>query len=95
VENPPHKDKLYALNQTGTTHPEYVLENRQKQRLRNARKAKETSTETKIVNPDAIYLHRGTGYLWPKIAHMHPIMIRTEQIRDVRRLKLGWKRCNR
>jgi len=40
------------------SHPEYVLENRQKQRLRNARKAKETSTETKIVNPDTLISQR-------------------------------------
>ena len=38
------------------THPDYVLENRQKQRLRNARKACKTSQETKIVNPDALIL---------------------------------------
>jgi hypothetical protein len=35
------------------SHPEYVLENRQKQRERNARKAGRTSHEPKIVNPDA------------------------------------------
>jgi hypothetical protein len=40
------------------SHPEYVLENRQKQRLRNARKAKETSRETKIVNPDTLMSQR-------------------------------------
>ena len=35
------------------SHPDYVLENRQKQRVRNARKAGKTIQETKIVNPDA------------------------------------------
>jgi len=35
------------------SHPEYVLKNRLKQRLRNARKAGKTIEETKIVNPDA------------------------------------------
>ena len=35
------------------SHPEYVLENRQKQRARNAQKAGKTIEETKIVNPDA------------------------------------------
>ena len=34
-------------------HPDYVIENRQKQRARNARKAGKTRPETKIVNPDA------------------------------------------
>jgi hypothetical protein len=34
------------------SHPEYVIENRKKQRLRNARKASKTIQETKIVNPD-------------------------------------------
>jgi hypothetical protein len=38
------------------SHPDYVLENRQKQRLRNARKACKTSHETKIVNPDTLML---------------------------------------
>jgi hypothetical protein len=35
------------------SHPDYVLENRKKQRVRNARKAGKTIQETKIVNPDA------------------------------------------
>jgi len=35
------------------SHPDYVLENRQKQRLRNARTTGKTEPETKIVNPDA------------------------------------------
>jgi len=35
------------------SHPDYVLENRQKQRLRNARKSGKTEPEKKIVNPDA------------------------------------------
>jgi len=34
------------------SHPDYVLENRQKQRARNALKAGKTIQETKIVNPD-------------------------------------------
>jgi hypothetical protein len=34
-------------------HPDYVIENRKKQRVRNARKAVKTIQETKIVNPDA------------------------------------------
>ena len=34
------------------SHPDYVLENRRKQRARNARKAGKTIEETKIVNPD-------------------------------------------
>ena len=34
------------------SHPDYVLENRQKQRVRNALKAGKTIQETKIVNPD-------------------------------------------
>ncbi len=36
------------------SHPEYVMDNRAKQRLRNDRKAKQSSRETKIVNPDAL-----------------------------------------
>ena len=36
------------------SHPDYVLENRQKQRARNARKAGKTIRETKIVNPDTL-----------------------------------------
>ena len=35
------------------SHPDYVLENRQKQRARNALKSGKTMQETKIVNPDA------------------------------------------
>jgi len=40
------------------SHHEYVMDNREKQRLRNARKAKQASRETKIVNPDALMLQR-------------------------------------
>ncbi len=40
------------------SHPDYVLENRQKQRARNARKVVKTSEETKIVNPDASMLQK-------------------------------------
>jgi len=36
------------------SHPDYVLENRQKQRVRNARKAGKTIREQKIVNPDTL-----------------------------------------
>ena len=35
------------------SHPDYVFENRQKQRARNARKREEASCQAKIVNPDA------------------------------------------
>lgn len=38
------------------SHPDYVLENRQKQRLRNGWKSGKTRQETKIVNPDASML---------------------------------------
>jgi len=34
------------------SHPDYVIENRRKQRLRNASNRCKTSQETKIVNPD-------------------------------------------
>jgi len=37
-----------------TSHPDYVSENRKKQRVRNARKAGKTIQETKIVNPDTL-----------------------------------------
>ena len=40
------------------SHPEYVLENRKKQRVRNARKSGKTSQETKIVNPDTLMLQK-------------------------------------
>ena len=40
------------------SHPDYVIENRQKQRARNARKAGKTMHETKIVNPDALMLQK-------------------------------------
>lgn len=40
------------------SHPDYVLENRQKQRVRNARKAGNPNREPKIVNPDAFMLQR-------------------------------------
>ena len=36
------------------SHPDYVIENRQKQRARNARKAGKMIEETKIVNPDTL-----------------------------------------
>ena len=39
------------------SHPEYVLDNRHKQRGRNARKRDRTSEETKIVNPDTLMPH--------------------------------------
>ena len=35
------------------SHPDYVLDNRLKQRVRNARNTGKTMQETKIVNPDA------------------------------------------
>jgi hypothetical protein len=38
------------------SHPEYVVDNRKKQRERNARKAGKTIREPKIVNPDALML---------------------------------------
>jgi len=40
------------------SHPDYVSENRQKQRARNARKADKTVQETKIVNPDTLMPQR-------------------------------------
>jgi hypothetical protein len=40
------------------SHPDYVLENRQKQRVRNARKVVKTMQETKIVNPDTLMLQK-------------------------------------
>jgi len=40
------------------SHPDYVLENRQQQRQRNARKAGKMSHEPKIVNPDALMLQQ-------------------------------------
>jgi len=40
------------------SHPDYVLENRQKQRGRNASARDKTSHERKIVNPDAILPQR-------------------------------------
>jgi hypothetical protein len=36
------------------SHPEYVADNKQKQRERNARKSGKTIQETKIVNPDTL-----------------------------------------
>lgn len=38
------------------THPDYVIDNRQKQRARNALRAGTAMHETKIVNPDAFML---------------------------------------
>ena len=64
------------------SHPDYVLENRQKQRLRNARTTGKTEPETKIVNPDAIGQLRTMEYLWPKIAPMDPIMVKPQDIRE-------------
>jgi hypothetical protein len=48
-------NELYRLNklQSARDRTDYVLENRKKQRVRNARKAGKTIQETKIVNPDA------------------------------------------
>lgn len=40
------------------SHPAYVLENRQKQRVRNARARDKISHEPKIVNPDAFISQR-------------------------------------
>jgi hypothetical protein len=40
------------------THPDYVKDNRQKQRARNAFRAGKTMHETKIVNPDAFVLQK-------------------------------------
>jgi hypothetical protein len=40
------------------SHPEYVLDNRQKQRQRNARKRDKTGGQTKIVNPDTHILQQ-------------------------------------
>ena len=40
------------------SYPDYVNENRQKQRERSARKAGKTTGETKIVNPDALMLQK-------------------------------------
>lgn len=39
-----------------TSHPDYVLDNRQKQRQRNARNRGKTIHEPKIVNPDTLML---------------------------------------
>jgi hypothetical protein len=39
-------------------HPDYVIDNRQKQRARNALRAGKTMHETKIVNPDAFMLQK-------------------------------------
>lgn len=40
------------------SHPDYVLENRQKQHVRNAQRAAKSLPETKIVNPDALMLQK-------------------------------------
>jgi hypothetical protein len=40
------------------SHPDYVLENRRKQRARNARKSGKKNQESKIVNPDALMLQK-------------------------------------
>lgn len=40
------------------SHPEYVVDNRQKQRERNARKSGKTIQEPKIVNPDSLMLQK-------------------------------------
>lgn len=39
-----------------SSHPDYVLANRQKQRVRNARRTANPRDKTKIVNPDALML---------------------------------------
>jgi hypothetical protein len=38
--------------------PDYVHDNRQKQRVRNARRAAKSLHETKIVNPDTLMLQK-------------------------------------
>ncbi len=40
------------------THPDYVIDNRQQQRARNALRAGKTMHETKIVNPDTLMLQK-------------------------------------
>lgn len=40
------------------SHPDYVEENRKKQRLRNARKKQKKADEAKIVNPDTLILQQ-------------------------------------
>jgi hypothetical protein len=40
------------------SHPDYVIDNRKKQRERNARKAGKMIQETKIVNPDTLMSQR-------------------------------------
>jgi len=40
------------------SHPDYVMENRKKQRVRNALKSGKTIQETKIVNPDTLMLQK-------------------------------------
>ena len=52
-----------------TTHPDYVNDNRQKQRERNVRKAGEKTDETKIVNPDTLMLQKlGNETIYAMIA---------------------------
>jgi hypothetical protein len=51
------------------SHPDYVLDNRQKQRVRNARKAAKSLPEAKIVNPDALMLqHADNDIVYAMIA---------------------------
>ena len=57
AEDDPLAGSLYQRNYR-LSHPEYVTDNRKKQRLRNSRKGQKTSPETKIVNPDALMLQK-------------------------------------
>jgi hypothetical protein len=51
------------------SHPDYVTENRHKQRSRNERKAGKTMHKTKIVNPDALMLQKpGNDTIYAMIA---------------------------
>jgi hypothetical protein len=52
IEGDPLASSRYQRDYRAS-HPEYVVDNRQKQRERNARKSGKTIRETKIVNPDA------------------------------------------
>lgn len=77
------------------THPDYVIENRQKQRARNARKADKTKHETKIVNPDALMLQtpdNDTVYAmiavdYKKIVNPDALMLEITDIKSVTRAK--------
>ena len=51
------------------SHPDYVIQNRHKQRARNACKADKTMHKTKIVNPDALMLQKpGNDTVYAMIA---------------------------